>query len=162
MKRSAVFISTLLLIFMLGCQSNQQEGSSEEKVQADKDGAQFAYEAEKALSLLEIHCNGCHNPDAPSHDELKAPPLVATKFRYKQSHPEREAFITNMADFLNNPSREKALMPNAIDRFGAKFKSALNKEQLTAIAAYMYDHELEEPDWFAEHFEEEHGVEWKQ
>ncbi len=164
MKKPVFYVVTaFFLLPLLGCQSDSQKPQSADAKGGDQEKSEsLTIPPDKALSLMEIHCNGCHNPKAPSHDELKSPPMVAAKFRYKQSYPEREAFIKHMADFLENPSREDALMPKAVERFGAKFKTSLSRAQLEAISAYIYDEQLEEPDWFAEHFEEEYGKEWKQ
>ncbi|TRX51177.1 c-type cytochrome [Fulvivirga sp. M361] len=112
------------------------------------------------LVSLRMNCYACHNPKVTSHDYIMAPPLVAVKYRYKLKYPDKEAFTANMTDFMLKPSREKAIMPGPVERFGVMPQIPIDAEQLKKIAAYIYDHEIEEPSWFPAHFEEKHGAKW--
>ncbi|MCB0631548.1 MAG: c-type cytochrome [Saprospiraceae bacterium] len=117
---------------------------------------------EGGLALLKQNCYVCHNPAAPSHDEIVAPPLVAAKWRYSQSYSERAAFIENMTAYVHQPAADKALMRGPVRRFGVMPPTTLSEDTIRSIVTYIYDNELEAPDWFAGHFEEEHGASWKQ
>ncbi|MFT7150005.1 MAG: hypothetical protein ACI82Q_001870, partial [Nonlabens sp.] len=44
-------------------------------------------------------------------------------------------------------------------RFGLMPKTALSDQELKAIVGFIYDNELPEPTWFADHEEEMHGTE---
>lgn len=158
MKRLLLqFFFALFLLFTFSC--NNEAG---EQNQQGNDGDLSGLTAEEGLMALKINCYSCHNPLAPSHDELLAPPMVAVKFRYKNLYPERAAFISHMTDFIHEPTEEKAKMKQPVQRLGLMPKTLLSQEEISAISAYIYDQQLEEPAWFAEHFEEEHGQKWVQ
>jgi len=112
-------------------------------------------------NALMMSCYVCHNPKAESHDDILAPPLVAVKYRYKSMFPEREKFISRMISFIKEPSEDKALMRGPVRRFGVMPPMPLSDSQLKIIVGYIYDKALEEPDWFAQHFEAQHGHKWK-
>ncbi len=102
-------------------------------------------------------CFACHNPKAPSHDEILAPPFAAVKFRYQMMYKTKEEFAQAVYDYVTNPTEEKALMFGAVRRFGVMPALPLPEEQIKSIAYYIYDNDVEAPEWFAEHFEEQHG-----
>ena len=64
-----------------------------------------------------------------------------------------------MVDFLIEPSEEKAIMFGAVERFDVMLPMAYSESDLNAVATYIYQFELEQPDWFEEHYQEMHGVE---
>jgi len=163
MKQVSMFLLFSTTVFMWSCindspENNQTETTREAVVTEDM----AKLSVEEGMAMLKMHCYACHNPLAPSHDALLAPPMVAAKFRYQKQYPDRDAFIEHMSDFLYEPTEEKAKMKNAVERFGVMAKTLLSKEEIIRISAYIYDNKLEEPSWFAEHFEEEHGQKWVQ
>lgn len=111
--------------------------------------------AEKPAMI--VTCFACHNPKAPSHEEILAPPFAAVKFRYQMMYKTKEEFAQAVYDYVINPTEEKALMFGAVRRFGVMPALPLPEDQIKAIANYIYDNDVEAPDWFAEHFEEQHG-----
>lgn len=110
----------------------------------------------KAKQLLETACVSCHSATA-SEDSRLAPPLEAVKRRYLRSYPNIEDFTPEMAAFITQPTEEKALMYGAVNRFDIMPPIPFPEEDLIAIATYMYQFELELPDWFEEHYQEMHG-----
>ena len=63
-----------------------------------------------------------------------------------------------MINYLpKDPKEENALMYGAVQQFKVMPKRAFNEEDLEKIATYIYDNEIEQPDWFAAHFKEQHG-----
>jgi hypothetical protein len=102
--------------------------------------------------LIKTNCFVCHNPNVGSHDDFITPHLVGIKYRYKKSYSTREDFIENMSAFILNPNKEDALMRGPVRRFGLMSNTVLNEENIKEIVAYIYDNNLEEPTWFAEHF----------
>ncbi len=147
MPKNILFIIPLFLIVAV----QHSFGQSNKEVLADA-------EVTKAPMMS---CYVCHNPQSVSHDEILAPPLVAVKYRYKSAYPEKEAFINAMINFVKEPSEDKALMRGPVKRFGVMPTILLSDSQLKMIVGYIYDKALEEPDWFAQHFEAQHGHKWK-
>ena len=109
-------------------------------------------------ALLKKHCYICHNPNAKSHDAIIAPPLAAIKWRYKMNYSTNKEFTNAITDFVRNPSKEKALMYGAVNKFNIMPNMALDTVILLKIGNYMYKNELEQPEWFDEHFKEMHGT----
>jgi hypothetical protein len=116
---------------------------------------------EAGLIGLQTNCYSCHNPNAESHDNMLAPPLAGIKFKYMSFYPEEDVFIKKMSEFVAMPSKENALMKGPIKRFGLMPKPALQKEEIQELVKYIYHNELEIPNWFSGHFEEQHGVKWE-
>lgn len=110
----------------------------------------------EALSLLSNTCYTCHNPQTNSHEEILAPPLAGIKQRYLRESPERTNFIELMTAFVIKPNEEASLMKGPVRRFGLMPMTALKEEQIRAIVTYIFDNELPEPAWFAEHEKEMH------
>ena len=69
----------------------------------------------------------------------------------------KEAFVSKMTNYILNPSEEEALMKGPIKRFGLMPKNVLTKGEIKSIAAYIYDFEIAEPEWYAAHHAEKHA-----
>ncbi|MCF6360477.1 MAG: hypothetical protein L3J29_06910 [Cyclobacteriaceae bacterium] len=106
--------------------------------------------------LLKNQCLICHG-GAPSHDELIAPPMAAIKWRYSKQFDNKEDFVNGIVAWGVDPKEEEALMKGAVKRFKVMPKLATSEEDLRVIAEFVYDNELQEPEWFAEHFKKMHG-----
>ena len=111
------------------------------------------HQENEGLSLLEINCFVCHNPNSASHDEILAPPLAGVKKRYQMATNNREEFIAKMSAFVADPQESKALMKGPVNRFGVMPKPNVTPENIKKIVEYIYDNPIEEPSWFAEHHE---------
>lgn len=108
----------------------------------------------EAYTLMKNYCYVCHNPKAVSHDSLLAPPFVAVKRRYNMQYATKEKFVDAIINWAHNPSEEKALMRGAVTEFNVMPPLPLDKEILKKIAAYIYDNDIDKPDWFEAHFNE--------
>ncbi len=153
------WISIALVPFVLWIVRSDFEGAPiggyDDMDKGQKDSLSLPTTTE-AKQLLESTCFACHNPKSESHDEMLAPPLVGIKRRYLREFEGRANFVEHLSAFVQTPSREAALMKGPIRRFGLMPKTALTKEQIYAVAEYIYDHELEAPEWFDRHHAEKH------
>jgi hypothetical protein len=100
--------------------------------------------------VLKANCYLCHNPAAPSHDAIIAPPLAVAKLRYNRQYQTKDEFVDSMTAFLINPTKEKAIMYGAVDRFGVMPRSTVDEKTLREIVEYIYNNKLEEPSWLKE------------
>ena len=105
---------------------------------------------------MEKHCYVCHNPTA-SHDERIAPPMVAIKRHYIDEDTSKEKFVADINAFIKNPTKENAKLYGAVKRFGVMPKQSFPEEDIKQIAEYMFDFDIEQPEWFEDHFKEEQG-----
>jgi len=101
--------------------------------------------ADKGYQLIKTYCYVCHNPNVTRHDQMIAPPMMMVKRHYQPNFTNKEDFINAIVNWVHHPSAEKALMPGAVRKFKIMPPLAYPKEDLEAIAAYMFDHELDKP-----------------
>jgi mono/diheme cytochrome c family protein len=162
MKQHLLILALASLPFWWACGEIPAEGRGSSPEFAALADTISNPDREAGLALLRQNCYACHNPAAPSHDEILAPPLAAAKWRYRQSYPERNEFITHMTAYVHQPSADKALMRGPVRRFGVMPPTTLTEETIRTIVTFIYDHELEAPVWFSDHFEAQHGTSRKQ
>lgn len=87
-----------------------------------------------------------------------APPIFAVKNHIIAEHPERDDFVQRVISWVKSPDEEKALMPGAIRKFGLMpAMPQLSDDDLQAVAEYLYDTDMNLPEWYKEHYKEEHG-----
>ena len=59
-------------------------------------------------------CASCH---APNSSPKIAPPIFAVIDHVRQAYPQREDFISQVIEWVDEPKEEVALMPGAIRKF---------------------------------------------
>lgn len=104
--------------------------------------------------LMEINCYACHNPST-GHDERIAPPMIAIKKHYISNNTTKKQFISDVQEWIKMPSEEKSKMPGAIRNFGLMPYASFPEKTIFQIADYMYDNDIEQPEWFEDHFNKE-------
>lgn len=126
--------------------SENLPASSEKSTQKEDEG----------LVLFRQTCYACHSVVTKSHDEIIAPPMVAIKRRYLMSYPSEEEFVDAVVAFAKDPKEENALMRGAVQQFKVMPLQTFDENNLRSIATYIYNNDIEKPEWFDAHFEEEH------
>lgn len=106
--------------------------------------------------LMENKCYVCHSPSA-SHDDRIAPPMIAIKKHYISSEITKEEFVQSIQNFVKNPKEEAAKMRGAVKRFGVMPKQVFLEDDIKKIAEYIFENDIEQPEWFESHFNEEGG-----
>tara|TARA_Y100000588_G_scaffold379255_1_gene461105 strand:- start:2523 stop:3437 length:915 start_codon:yes stop_codon:yes gene_type:complete len=106
--------------------------------------------------LMETNCYVCHSPTA-SHDDRIGPPMIAIKKHYIEDETSKEQFIEDIQAWIKNPNEADAKMRGAVRRFGVMPKQAFPEETIEKIADYMFDFDIDQPEWFEDHFNEEKG-----
>lgn len=152
-------MKTLSIIVLLGtlmaCNTQEKKGysgienSSEEMaiaISQDHPGKQ----------LMENNCYVCHSPKA-AEESMIAPPMVAVKMHYLSEEISKEDFVNEIVSFLKNPSEETSKMPGTIKKFGLMPYQFYPENTLKQIADYMFDYDIEEPEWFGDHYSKMHG-----
>ena len=110
-----------------------------------------------AYELLNTQCYICHSINSVSHDSIIAPPMAAVKMRYSRTYKTKESFVEAISDWAIDPKLENALMRGAVKQFNVMPKQVFKEEDLEKIASYIFENELEVPEWFAEHEKDMHG-----
>ncbi len=134
-------VGTLLFIILLfSCES----GTPIEELDLEKAEDRSIVYAE-GKRLMENKCYVCHNPKV-KEKHLIAPPLVDVKQAY---YRDNEAdFIEDFINFLNNPDKAKAKLPDAVEKHGLMPYQRYDNESLRKIAIYMYNNQIETPEWW--------------
>lgn len=147
MKNIILAVAGLTLVF--NCKDHKApEYTSVEKIENNT--------SHPGKKLMETNCYVCHSPTA-SHDDRIAPPMIAVKKHYLKEGMTKEQFIGDMQEWIKNPTEENAKMFGAVKRFGLMPKQIFPKETIKQIADYMFDYDIEQPEWFEEHFNSEKG-----
>ena len=156
MSHRIQYILTLFVIISSIVTSCQSKRTSNEENNKEKSVAIKLSEENESLELLKLRCYACHQINSKSHDEIIAPPLAAVKRRYLRSFPQRDDFIEAVVNWTLDPKEEKAMMFGAVKRFKVMPYQSFDKSEMRKIAAYIYDNDLEEPEWFEAHEAEMH------
>lgn len=100
--------------------------------------------ANHGYELMEQKCFICHlpKPEPSKNAQMIAPPMIQVQEHYKPTYPEKEDFINAMVSFIQNPSREKTLMPGAVKKFNLMPKLLYEDSELRLIAASLYEHDF--------------------
>lgn len=139
-----------VLLFFSACNQTEDKNSV---TQADNPQPVSTLLAE-GFSLLESNCFSCHSPNASMESRI-APPMIAIKKHYINESTTEEAFTRDLKAFLNKPTEENSKMPGAIERFGLMPLMNFSEAEIGKIAHYIFNTELEKPDWFEKHYQEE-------
>ena len=148
MKKLLIFLS---LIIVFSCKDSGKSGNDDLLAQT------AIVKDHPGKKLMEINCYACHNPST-DHDQRIAPPMIAVKKHYISQNTTKEQFIADMQEWIKNPSEEKSKMPGAIRNFGLMPYAHFPEETIFQIADYIYDYDIEQPEWFTDHFNEERGM----
>ncbi|MFC5193774.1 DUF3365 domain-containing protein [Bizionia hallyeonensis] len=106
--------------------------------------------------LMEVNCYVCHSPTA-SHDDRIAPPMIAIKRHYLTDGISKAEFIEDIQHYVANPNEVNSRMVGAVKRFGVMPKAQYPEKTVKQIAEYIYDYDIEKPEWFEDHFNEQGG-----
>ncbi|MCZ4318657.1 c-type cytochrome [Aequorivita viscosa] len=146
---------TLFLIILLGSCHNKHDGylaNAENFTFVEKEIQQ----KHPGKKLMENNCYSCHNPKT-SEEQMMAPPMVAIKMHYISEDTSKEDFVNAMVAWSKNPSEEKSKMPGAVKKFGLMPYQFYPENTIRQIAEYMFENEVEEPEWFQAHYNKMHG-----
>ncbi|MBU2940459.1 DUF3365 domain-containing protein [Lacinutrix sp. C3R15] len=147
MKKSIVLTFLSILIFSCNNSKSKEYTAFEKKMEAKK---------HPGKKLMETNCYTCHSPTASQEDRI-GPPMVAIKKHYINENTSKEEFIAAMQSWIKNPNAEDAKMFGAVKRFGVMPKQAFPEETIFQISDYMFDFDIEQPEWFENHFNQERG-----
>ena len=109
-----LFVSTAII--MISC--NQEKGKENPRLLAiNTIGMVSSTLQDEAYRLTKNNCYACHNPNAASHDVIIAPPFRAVKMHYTRRYDTKEEFVDAVVKWVQNPSKDKALMRGAVNKF---------------------------------------------
>ncbi|MCB0372460.1 MAG: DUF3365 domain-containing protein [Muricauda sp.] len=145
-------ISLLVVLLMFSCKQGPKTSEGE-----PGPVAQLATSSEEGKKLMETKCYLCHNPSVGEHDQRIGPPMVAVKAHYLDAYQDRESFVAAIMEFVKSPSEDNSKMRGAVRRFGIMPTQQFPEDEVRKIAEYLYDFQIDEPDWFREHWMDRRG-----
>jgi len=96
-----------------------------------------------AEDIFDEKCGMCHMKTIPQDkSSLIAPPLMGVMRHVKMSYPNKKAAMNFIVDYVQNPSRSKAVCkPQKIARFGVmpSQKGNITLIELRKVASWIYD-----------------------
>ncbi|MEZ5870844.1 MAG: hypothetical protein R3D32_03160 [Nitratireductor sp.] len=110
--------------------------------------------AEEAGELFKERCGACHLGPERADDRV-APPIFAVKNHYSGRHSGEAAFVEAMTNHL--VGKGEILMPGAVRRFGKMPDQELTLDEARQLAEFVFNEDFAEPEWFADHYRQEHG-----
>lgn len=147
MKYAIVLTAIIFGLSLSNCKQKPKEQSNASKILSGK-----SYR--EGLSMAKQNCIACHSPIG-NMDNRIAPPLIAVKEHYLEETDGEAAFVEAMSTFLLSPNIETSKMPKAIEKFGLMPITGYSKEQLEAVATYIYKTDMQKPGWFDKQHQQE-------
>lgn len=149
--RHGKVIALTSFVFLLGACGNETIPSTT-KTTTTKSDSIFTNDINElslgdGFNLMESNCFSCHHPGNSSENKI-APSMAEVKLAYKNTYADRETFVANFSAFLQNPTKENALMPEAISNYGMMPLLGYSESQLNAIAEYLYGSNIEKEGWY--------------
>ena len=152
----------VVAIVLFGFVSCQKDKKEYKEIQ-DANPTSLQNEIHEGKKLMETHCYLCHSPNAAENEGRIAPPMVAIKARYidKEGY-NKEEFVKQVTAFVAHPTEDKALMYGAVRKHGVMPKQAFPEGSVEKIANFMFDYQIEVPEWFKAHWEGHGNKNWTQ
>ncbi len=150
----------LLLVSVLFFSCNNKKNEIYKPV--ENENVQLDTIAHNGKKLMETHCYLCHSPSAKEGEGRIAPPMIAVKSRYLMDYDTKEDFIKAISSFVENPTEDNTKMHGAVRNFGVMPKQVFPENAVAQIADFMFDYQIEEPAWFAAHWQGHGNDNWTQ
>ncbi|MCE2611736.1 hypothetical protein LVD13_02050 [Flavobacteriaceae bacterium D16] len=145
--RALLFLA--ILTFVISCK--EQPKKAEETLTMSAEAL-----AEQREQMMVTYCYQCHNPKT-DRESMLAPPMIGIKKHYISDSTTKEVFVADLQAWMKGPSEEKSKMPHALEKFGLMSHQVYPDSVIVGIAEYLYDNEIEKPEWYQQHHKEMHG-----
>lgn len=97
------------------------------------------------------NCYSCHNPKAKGENKI-APTLKEIKTTYLMHYAEKNEFVSHFESFVNQPSSDKTIMKEAVEKYGIMPNMQYSMSEVKALAQYIFETDIETDAWLAEHY----------
>lgn len=149
-----VFILLITVSILISCQKSKKEVYTAKSTMEQE--SPLVSNEHPGKKLMEQNCYICHNPITNEEDRI-APPMIAIKKHYISNSTTKKEFKKDLIKWIKNPNVKDAKMFGAVKRFGVMPKTPFPEGTIKKIADYMFDHEIDQPSWFDDHFNKERG-----
>lgn len=119
-----------------------------------------ADEHQAGKALYETNCAACHGATGGMDLSKRiAPPIAAVRMHYIETYPEQDAFVKAVSSWVAKQDEANSLMRGAIRKFNLMPPVAVSPEDAQKIAAFIYGGDIDKPEGFKEHVNQEHAKE---
>lgn len=144
-------IHIFFIVLVVSCNNESRENVITEVTNKND----FKNSFPEGKKIMENQCLLCHNSTTPQNERV-APPMIEVKAYYIKQETTKEEFFSEFISFMREPTKEKAKMHDAVERFGVMPYQQFNEDDKKKIAEYLYDYQIEEPVWFAKYWKNTH------
>lgn len=139
-----VIIFSIVALFAITSCSNGEKENSAKKENLNEENSKIS---SAGKSLMENKCYSCHSPKVAKEYAL-APPMIEVKTFYLNAYPNEKEFNNAFQDFLSKPTKDKAIMKEAVEKHGLMPYQGSSEEEISKIATYIYSTDIEKPEWW--------------
>lgn len=143
----------ILSLFIFSCKNeSKQKPITQKSVNQDQPATKLKDKLKltqhPGYQVYQKSCKVCHLATRKKQMEYRrqgntpgGPPIKRVALRLLAELPEKTNFIQFVDDFITNPSKEKALMPNPVSKLGLMppIGKAMSPEDRKAVAEWMYE-----------------------
>lgn len=147
--KSLTYLILLIALVLTSCGESKKDGLYTVRTVEKSDD----FQNHPGKKLMETNCYVCHSPTKDHNDRI-GPPMIAIKKHYINENTTKEEFIASLQAWIKNPNEADARMKGAVRQFGVMPKTPYPEATIQKIAEYMYDNEIDQPEWFEDHFNE--------
>lgn len=149
------FLLLILVVVYTSCKDTNKTEYTASKG-ATETTHDLTAEEHPGKQLMENKCYSCHSPSTAEGSRI-APPMVAIKARYSRDYDDKEAFANAIWAFVQKPGKETAKLKGAVKKFGVMPYQPYAEQEIKSISEFMFNYQIDEPEWFKEHWEAGHG-----
>jgi hypothetical protein len=120
-----------------------------------------AAEFNEGQRTVRLYCAPCHGIAGNHQDAMLAPSLWAVRQHYINKHPTPDAFVAAMLAFLDEPTDDAGLMPQAIEKYGLMAMLPLSESERNAAVRLIAAGHVERPSW-ARFYDQAHATCYEQ
>jgi cytochrome c2 len=118
-------------------------GTVKKEAQSNQENPEASLSNSAGGKKFNIYCGACHWQTAPQNPI--APPIYNIKKRYTRSYPNETDFVKAMADWVEQPAEQEAVMPGAVQNFKTMPKLGYSRKDVEEIALYIYRTDFSPP-----------------
>ena len=144
MKHILMILLPGMVLYLGACRNDQTPRQAD----ATAEVTPHSYQpGDTGFYFLRTTCMNCHHLDPASTNPL-APAFGEIRAGYLAAGLDRPDFINAVYQYVNEPDAKKSLVKDAVSKYGVMPRLSVDSTQAAAIAAFIYDQPLDDPDWY--------------
>ena len=156
MKKILTVLASGLAMFTTSCDQQNEKKIIEHPKPSNSEITVETVNSDLALGFqkLEMVCFSCHSPNANIAEKV-APTMAEVKSVYLNKFGSQDDFVAQFKAFVGNPNSDISILDHATELYGVMPKFQFSDKELTQIANYVYQSDLEKEGWFENTFQSE-------